>query len=116
MALFVAPLLVFTPAIMKAWRHGTLRYDALAEQVGLAFERKWLDSRTIDRDALDRPDFSATADLYAVVANVHVIRPIPIDLKDLATLATAMLIPFVPVVLLAVPLNEIWAHTKSLLF
>jgi hypothetical protein len=28
----------------------------------------------------------------------------------------AMLIPFVPVVLLAFPLDEIWAHTKSLLF
>jgi hypothetical protein len=116
MALFVAPLLVFTPALMSVWQRGTLEYDALAEQVGHAFERKWFDGRKTDATALERPDFSATTDLYSIVANVHAIRFVPVDVKDLITLAVAMLIPFVPVVLLAFPLDEIWAHTKSLLF
>ncbi len=60
--------------------------------------------------------FRTTTDLYAVVANVHAIRFVPVDLKDLIPLAAAMLLPFVPVVLLAFPLNVIWAQIKSLLF
>jgi hypothetical protein len=113
--LFVAPLLVFIPTLVHAWQRGTLAYDALADQVGHAFERKWL-SQNVDKSALEKPDFSATTDLYGVVANVHAIRFVPVDLKDVIPLVAAMLLPFVPVVLLAFPLDAIWGHLKSLLF
>jgi hypothetical protein len=114
--LFVAPLLVFIPPLMRTWRRAMFEYNALADQVGHAFERKWLDAGKADQGALEVPDFSATADLYAVVANVHAIRFVPIDIKDLIALAVAMLLPFVPVVLLAFPLDVIWTQIKSLLF
>lgn len=114
-ALFVGPLLVFIPTLMRAWQRGTLAYGALANQVGHAFERRWL-SQSVDKSALEKSDFSATTDLFGVVANVHAIRFLPLGLKDLIALAAAMLLPFVPVVLLAFPLEEIWKYTKSLLF
>jgi hypothetical protein len=113
--LFVAPLAVFFPTLMRTWQHGTFTYGALADQVGHAFEQKWL-HKSVDKSALEKPDFSATTDLYGVVANVHAIRFVPVDLKDLVPLAVALLLPFVPVVLLAFPLEEIWKYTKSLLF
>jgi hypothetical protein len=116
-ALFVAPLLVFTPTLMRAWRRGELEYGTLAHRVGDAFEQKWLGpDRKADRDALEQPDFSATTDLFQVVSNVHAIRFVPVDLKDIITLVVALLLPFVPVVLLAIPANAIWAGVKSLLF
>lgn len=115
-ALFAAPLFVFTPVLTRAWRRGALLYGALADEVGHAFERKWLDGRTEDRrDCLQAVDFSAVNDLYAVVANVHSIRFVPVDIRDLVTLAAAILLPFVPVALLAFPLDRIWAAAKSLL-
>lgn len=116
--IFVAPTLVFTPTLLTVWRRATLDYDALAERVGSAFENKWINKRhCADRtvDPLASPDFSATADLYSVVANVHGLRLIPLDIKDLFVLATAMAVPFVPVVLMAVPLEVIWSGVKSLL-
>src|SRR5262249_28691996 len=88
--LFIAPLLVFTPTLITVWRRATLDYDALAERVGSAFENKWINKRKrIDGtvDPLTSPDFSATADLYSVVANVHGIRFVPLDIKDLFALA-----------------------------
>lgn len=112
-ALFTAPLLAFTPTLMRAWRCGTLAYDALAEQVGHAFEGKWL-AQKADQAALDKPDFSATTDLYSVVANVHAIRFVPVELKDLIAIAAALLLPFVPVVLLAFPADVIWMQMKNL--
>jgi hypothetical protein len=116
MALFVAPLLVFTPTLMRTWRRGMFEYDALADRVGHAFERRWLGARDDDQGALEKPDFSVIADLYSVVANVHAIRIVPIDIKDIITLAVAVLLPFVPVVLLAFPLDAIWTYIKNLLF
>jgi hypothetical protein len=116
-ALFVAPLLAFTPILMQTWRRGEFEYGALAHRVGDAFEQKWLGgNRKVDHDALEQPDFSATTDLFQVVSNVHALRFVPIDLKDIITLAVAMLVPFVPVVLLAIPVEAIWTGIKSLLF
>ncbi|HYD15434.1 MAG TPA: hypothetical protein VEA77_03445 [Hyphomicrobium sp.] len=117
LALFTGPLLVFAPVLRDVWLRGTLEYGALAERVGKAFEDKWLTKgKSADPAALDQPDFSATTDLYQVVSNVYAIRLVPVDLKDLIALAIAVLIPFVPVVLLAVPTDVIWSGIKSLLF
>ena len=116
-ALFVAPLLVFVPTLMKAWRVGAAEYGTLADRVGGAFEDKWLgrDGRVI-KPALDTPDFSVTIDLYSVVANVRALRFIPVDGRSLIILGCAMLPPFIPVVLLAVPLEVIWSKVTELLF
>jgi hypothetical protein len=116
-ALFVAPLFVFTPKLTKAWREGALEYGTLAHRVGSAFEDKWLGGdQGIGQTALEKPDFSATTDLYAITANVYALRLIPIDISSLIMLGSAMLLPFVPVVVLTVPLDVIWTKLKGLLF
>jgi hypothetical protein len=114
-ALFVAPLLVFTPILMQTWRQGAFAYDALAERVGRAFERTWLAGEP-DGTRRDPADFSAAADLYSIVKNVHAIRLLPVSLKDLIPMAIALLLPSVPVILLSAHREVIWAHVASLLF
>jgi hypothetical protein len=47
---------------------------------------------------------------------VHAIRLVPVSLKDLIPMATALLLPFVPVILLSAHREVIWAHVASLLF
>ncbi len=49
------------------------------------------------------------------MANVYNIRFIPIDLLDVAILLGALLLPFVPVVLLAVPMDVIWSMVRGLM-
>lgn len=116
LALFLAPLLVFTPALLRAWQRGTVGYGVLAVRVGEEFESKWLDRDNIDRAALEKPDFSATTDLYSVVSNAYAIRFVPADLKNLIALSVALVLPFVPVVLLAIPINTILQSLQKLLF
>lgn len=112
-----APLVAFTPTLMRTWRHGTFEYGVLADRVGHSFERKWIGRGVCaDESALAQPDFSATADLYAIVSNVHAMRFVPIDAKDMFTLAIAILLPFLPVVLLAIPVAAIWTEAMKLLF
>jgi len=115
-AMFAGPLLVFTPVMMTAWRQAVSAYGALAAQMGVTFENKWLRQvRRVDKSALDQPDFSSTTDLYSIVANVYQMRLIPIDITSFEILGIVMLLPFVPVVLLIVPVNEILTDLKALL-
>lgn len=116
LVVFVAPLLAFTSSLMGAWRHGMLEYGALAARAGHAFEAKWLKADHADGEILEQPDSSALTDLYQVVANVGSLHFVPVSLKDLAMLVVAMLIPFVPVVLLAIPVSVIMANLRGLLF
>jgi hypothetical protein len=98
------PLLVFLKQLRQAKRDGIFRYGTLAGQVGGEFEGKWLDApRVVDQRALEATDFSATTDLFGVVANVYSMKEVPFGLRDLAYLAVATFVPFIPIALLLVP-------------
>ena len=114
--LFTAPLAVFLPVLLKTWRQGVAEYGALARDVGDAFERRWLRGKTPASEGLEKPDFSATTDLYGVVSNVYALRFVPVDITSLTALVVAMLLPFAPVVLLAIPPDAILSGFRKLLF
>jgi hypothetical protein len=114
--LFSGPLLIFSNKLLLTKRRGIFAYGALALGEGQQFERKWLNRvDSIDESALEVPDFSATTDLYQVVANVYDMSTVPLDLKDLIPLVIATLLPFVPVALMAVPLDVILQGLANLL-
>jgi hypothetical protein len=116
-ALFTAPLLVFSGRLVREWQRGVFAYGATASDMGARFERKWFapDAPASD-DNLAAPDFSATTDLYQVVSNVYEMRFVPVDLTSVTLLIGAMLLPFVPVLPLAMPMRDIFNAVKSLLF
>ena len=49
-------------------------------------------------------------------SNVYEMRFVPVDLTSVTLLIGAMLLPFVPVLPLAMPIGEIMQGVKSLLF
>jgi hypothetical protein len=107
-AFISAPLLVFSVPLLRAWRRGVFEYGALAERCGRELERKWINNEaTKDENMLEHPDFSTTTDLYGIVDRVHSMRLIPIDITSLVMLGIATMVPFLPVVLMALPLDTI---------
>ena len=116
LVLFNAPLLVFTPTLLAAWRRGIFEYGALAERVGRQFELQWFGrGNEVDAGALSRQDFSATTDLYSVVSNVYRMRLFVYDLQGVLLLLCATAAPFIPVMLLAVPLETILTRVAEVL-
>ena len=114
-AVFVCPLLVFSPRLVAQRRRGVFLYGALAATMGREFEHKWFASQQkLDRDALAASDFSSTTDLYAVASNAYAMQSVPLELKDLALLGLATLAPFVPVALLAIPLDVLLGKVADL--
>ncbi len=116
LTLFTSPLLVFAGPLLEQWRRGVLEYGALANRVGHEFESKWLDRQHAPaEDLLNVQAFSATTDLYQVVANVYEMRFVPVDLISVVLLLAATLAPLVPVVLMSAPLDVMLKSLASLL-
>lgn len=115
--LFTAPLLLLSPRLLQLWRSGTQQYDELSSMVGRQFEQEWFGPQRppAQRDVLERSDFSAVADLYAVAERARSMRVVPVRLPGIAMLAIATLLPFVPVALLVVPFDTLLHALAGLL-
>jgi len=131
--LFGGPPVVFLRRMLSEWRSSTMRYGALADDVGRTFETRWLEHRSTegefpdteaplgpaaDADAkavLQVQDFSAMTDLYSVVANVYAMRLVPFDVRSVGLLVLCAVAPLVPVALLAVPFDTIVAWLIDLM-
>jgi hypothetical protein len=84
--------------------------------VGRQFEDKWLDNyEKFGSGALEATDFSATTDLYQVVANVHDMKALPFELRALLALVVTTLLPFIPVVMMMIPIKQLAQEVIKLL-
>jgi hypothetical protein len=102
----VGPLLIFVFKLHAKKVEGIYSYGALADDVGRQFEEKWLTNYQESRSgALEAPDFSATTDLYQIVSNVHDMKLFPFELRAVVSLIVAAVLPFVPVVLMMMPIK-----------
>jgi hypothetical protein len=105
--LFAGPFLMLIKPLIELEARGTLFYGRLATDLGHEFEARWGRLRAIDGDALHVQDFSATNALFSVAAGVREINPFVLDVKVIATVAIATLLPYVPLFFLAMPLDDV---------
>jgi hypothetical protein len=106
--IFLGPLFsLFGPLSHLHWR-GTFEYGRLASKLGHEFEARWTHSaRPIDTAALAAPDFSATTDLFSIAANIREMNLLVLDSRAVIALTIATLLPYIPVLLAIMPLDEV---------
>jgi hypothetical protein len=108
LAFILIPLTVFIPTLIDLREQGPFGYGTLADALGRQFETQWMKCpESITSSALEAPDFSATTDLYSIVANTLQIQLFPAGIRAIIELVVMTLIPFVPVVLATLPLDTI---------
>lgn len=109
--LYIAPLIFFFRPLFRAKDEALLRYESLAESFWQAFERKWMHSRRSPPtpDGIAEPDFSALADLGTLVQTVREMKVIPVTKEGVLPLVMAIVLPLVPVLAMAIPLQELVA-------
>jgi hypothetical protein len=106
--LFAGPLTLFIGKLRETKRRGDFVYGALAGEVGRQFERDCLNRESgADEEAPNAPDFSSAANIYGIVANVYGMKDLPFGLRNLGLLVAVALLPFVPVAIMVMPLNQI---------
>lgn len=115
-AFFTLPLYSFSHVLLHEWHRGTAHYGELAAYLGRDFETKWFNRKVRNEtDALDASDFSALTDLYQVVSNAYEMKLSPVNLHSIIALVGALLLPFIPVLLMTVPIDIILKDIAALL-
>jgi hypothetical protein len=112
--LFGSPTLVFVRRLIQEHHRGVLAYGAFANRAGCEFEHKWL-AEPVDEQTLRAPDFAPTNSLYAITGHAFAMSRLPFDTRSVAALAGAALLPFVPIALLAVPVDVLLGKLRGIL-
>jgi hypothetical protein len=106
--LFGSPLLVFVRRLLDAYHRGVLSYGAFTLRAGQQFERQWLTERqAVDEQILQARDFAATNGLFSIARYAIKMRRLPFEVRSVAVLGGAALLPFLPAELLNLPLDVV---------
>ena len=114
----VAPLLFFTKQLVNAKRHGRREYGALGYRLSNAFDKKWNQEEAPmaqGKDILTAVDPSALADYNAVYETISGMHVFPMKVRSIAIMAVVLYVPFAPLVLIEIPLNEVLQRVLSAL-
>jgi hypothetical protein len=111
------PLLVFVPVLAKARHRGLLEYGTFAEEYTRAFAEKWLrGGAPLDESLLGSGDIQSLADLGNSFDVIRTMRVIPITKEALLQLGLVTFAPLLPLLLTAMPLEDLLKRLLGLLF
>lgn len=107
--LFLAPLLVFTPHLLRTKRNTHLAYGALALKYTQAFGDKWFEKPEVDTDQLmGTPDIQSLSDLSNSFEVVEKMRIFLFSRNLIIPLTVAAVLPMLPLLGSVFPLTEIF--------
>lgn len=115
--LCLGPLLMFMPQLMAARRKGLAEYGALAYRYTTDFDRKWVrpGGSGAAEELLGTGDIQSLADIGGSFERIEQMRPVPFTLKDVTALAIASLVPMIPVLATAMPMDEVVATVLKII-
>jgi len=106
--LFLLPLFVFAPILLKTKRAGLYKYGTLATEYTASFQRKWVETKPPREEALlGTGDIQSLADLGNSFAFIEKMDPVPMGPRTPLALVAACLIPMVPLLLTVMPLKDV---------
>jgi len=106
--LLVSPLLVVSPVLYKIKKKALLEYGALVTEHNQQFDQKWIQNKPSPNEViLGSNDPCSLIDLGSSFLVVRQMGIVPVDKPTLMTLALAAALPMVPVVFLAIPVDEL---------
>jgi hypothetical protein len=112
----LAPLFSFTPQLAKAKREGFAEYGALASSYVTDFDQKWLRGGVNDEQLLGTGDIQSLADLGNSFTIVREMRTVPFVRDDVVRLLVVTIVPFVPLLLTIMPLDELLTRAIKIVF
>lgn len=113
---FAAPLLVLTPKLLKVKRAGMYGYSGLGTEYSRAFDAKWIQGRSLEREPLlGASDIQSLADLSNSFSVVREMRVVLVDRKVLAGLAIPAILPLIPLMIIATPTDQLVRAVLKLL-
>ena len=111
----LAPLLLFTPQLIRAKRRGLAIYGNFATEFVTDFDQRWLKKAGGDPMLADQ-DIQSLADLGNSFAVVREMRFVPVSAHDVLLLFLVTIGPFLPLLLTIMPLDQLLVHALKIVF
>jgi hypothetical protein len=105
-ALTLLPLVPFVRPLWLARFTALREYGRLSADLARMFHARWV-LRGEREGLLGTPDVSSLADMATAYQVVREMRPLPLSLYTVITIALAVLVPMIPLALMQVPLVEL---------
>jgi hypothetical protein len=116
-AIFISPVFVFIGRLYRVRKEGQLDYGGLAMEYVRSFDSKWLrGSLSREESLLGSPDVQSLADMINSFGAVRQMVIVPVGRKDLLTFLVAAAVPFLPLLLLILPVQELIKGVWKMLF
>jgi hypothetical protein len=112
----LAPLFSFTPQLATAKREGFAEYGALASSYVTDFDQKWLRRGVNEEQLLGTGDIQSLADLGNSFTVVCEMRSVPFVTDDVVRLLVITIVPFVPLLLTIMPLDQLVTQAIKIVF
>lgn len=106
-ALPLVPLTFFVGPLLRAGLQGRLEYGVLSMHYVAQFRDKWMRGAAQKEPLVGNADIQSLADLGHASEVVSEIGVLPVNLKTLVRFALLIALPFAPLVLTVIPLNEL---------
>ncbi len=117
MLVFLGPLFVFSPHLLRAKRDGLREYGNLASRYVEEFEQKWIHGGAqADEQLIGSGDIQSLADLGHSFEIIRGIRPIPFTRETVIELIVIILLPVLPLTLTMMPLEELITKLLGVVF
>lgn len=107
--LFLGPLFMFAPALLRTRRKGLHEYSTLACKLGRLYDQKWVKGMIpAGESLLSTPDNASLANYSRDYELVDRMRVFPFEPRTAIALVLAGLIPMVPLLATVMPMEEIF--------
>ena len=115
-AFILIPLLFFSGKLLRVKNNGLHQLSVLAASLSSKFEREWInDSPVDDRIEESKSDPSLLFDYAGMYEQLQKLRVVPVALNDIAGLALALLIPFIPILFVHFSVGELLQRIGGML-
>ncbi len=117
MILVIGPLTVFAPKVLAAKRRGLREYGRFAADYSRNFDRRWMcGADGTGEEALGSADIQSLADLDSAVSIIRSMTAFPVGRDQILQLIVATIIPFAPLLLTAIPLEQLLDRIIGVIF
>jgi hypothetical protein len=107
--LFLGPLFMFAPALLRTRRKGLHEYSTLGCKLGRLYDQKWVKGMIpAGESLLSTPDNTSLANYSRDYELVDRMRVFPFEPRTAVALVLAGLIPMLPLLATVMPMEEIF--------
>jgi hypothetical protein len=114
---FLAPLVMFTPQLVRTKQKGSAEYGLLANRYVFGFENRWIRGCGEETsELLGTPDLQSLADLANSYSIVRTMRIVPFGIEEITRLAATTAAPLLPLMLTVFSVEELLTRLMKTIF